>query len=335
MESSQVLGANLIQVASDQLLKSDNPKSLVFNVTIAETRFRIYLSSQALWDLIHPALSWQAQSSGPEPDVEIFALEGVGTIHSPWMLEDFLDGSRIKGLENGNVLGTFELESTTLNLYDSSTRKGLFWVQSANDVPDWEFGAPLRRIFEWALLERGFQVIHSAGVGKGLNGVLLSGSGGAGKSTTTAMCLGRDFKTTGDDYCAISVSGPHKVFGLYGLLKLVPGAVGTEDLQDLTWLKRRIDGKVHYKIEQKMVKFLEINAIVFPKVTDRPKQLSPIPPKDAFLRLLSSTLNQSTNPQVQLFEALGALSRSVPAFELEVGSDFDPLNRNLSALCAR
>lgn len=335
MGSSQVAGSKLIQDASEQLLQVDNPKPLVFNITIAETRFRIYVSSQDLWDLIHPALSWKAQTPGPEPDIEIFALEGVAGMVSPWMLEDFLDGSRIKGLENGAVLGTFELESTTLSLYDRSTRRGLFWVKSAIDLPDWEFGAPLRRIFEWALLDRGFHVIHSAGVGKRGNGVLLSGSGGAGKSTTTAMCLSNDFETTGDDYCAISATSPHKVFGIYGLLKLVPGAVGTEGLPNSTWLKRRIDGKVHYKIEQKMVESLVINAIVFPKVAVSTKQLVPVSPKNAFLRLLSSTLNQSTNPQIQLFEALSALSRSVAAFELEVGPDFDLVSRNLSDLCAK
>jgi hypothetical protein len=335
MESSQVAGSKLILNASEQLLQSANPKPLVFSVTIAETNFRIHVASQALWDLIHPALSWQAQALGPDPDIEIFALEGVDAIESPWMLEDFLDGSRINGLETGDVLGTFELDSTTLNLYDRPSRRGLFWVKSASELPDWEFGAPLRRIFEWALLDRGFHVIHSAGVGIGENGILLSGSGGAGKSTTTAVCLSNDFKTTGDDYCAISVTSPHKVYGIYGLLKLVPGAVGTEALPNSSWLKRRIDGKVHYKIEQKMVESLAINAIVFTKVVVSAKQLVPVSPKDSFLRLLSSTLNQATNPQVQLFEALGALSRSIPAFELEVGSDFDSLSKSLRDLCAK
>jgi len=335
MESSQAAGSKLIQDVSEQLLQSENPKPLVFNITIAETRFRIYLSSQALWDVIHPALSWQSQPEGPEPDIEIFALEGAGTIVSPWTLEDFLDGSRIKGLEKGDVLGTFEIESTTLNLFDRATQRGLFWVKSTSDLPDWEFGAPLRRIFEWALLDRGFHVIHSAGVGKGENGVLLSGSGGAGKSTTTAICLGNDFETTGDDYCAISATSPHKVFGIYGLIKLVPGAVGTEGLPNSTWLNQRIDGKVHYKMEQKMVESFVINAIVFPKVAVSQKQLLAVSPNKAFLGLLSSTLNQSTNPQIQLFEALGSLSKSVAAFELEVGPDFDLVSRNLSDLCAK
>jgi hypothetical protein len=88
-------------------------------------------------------------------------------------------------------------------------------------------------------------------------------------------------------------------------------------------------------MEQKMVESFVINAIVFPKVAVSQKQLVTVSPNKAFLGLLSSTLNQSTNPQIQLFEALGTLSKSVAAFELEVGPDFDLVSRNLSDLCAK
>jgi hypothetical protein len=333
METNQLAGSKLIEEASNLFRAGKTPSHLELHLTIADTKLCIHAGSQAMWNLIYPALAWLAESPNSEPDIEIFALDGVGEIESPWDVESFLLGNRISGLTSGQTLGTFDVENSILNLFDRSTRQGLFWVQSLGELPEWEFGAPLRKIFEWALLDKGFQVVHTAAVGFGSQGVLLCGPGGAGKSTTTALCLSTDFVTTGDDYCAISVSKPHKVYGIYGLLKLVPGSVGARSLASLAWVHERSDGKVHYSIEQNMTRSLLVKAIVFPKVSDSPQELIQVAPRDALLRLLSSTLNQATNPQAEILETLGSLSKSVRAVELNVGSDFDLARQQLAKLC--
>ena len=333
MKITQLAGSKLIEEASNLFRIRNEPSSLALHIKVADTKISIHVKSQAMWDLIYPALAWLAEPSGSDPDIEIFALDGAGVIESPWNVENFLDGNRISGLESGEILGTFDIEMSILNLFDRSSNQGLFWIQSLSELPEWEFGAPLRKIFEWALLDRGLQVIHSAAIGFGNQGVLLCGPGGSGKSTTTALCLNSEFATTGDDYCAITVSSPHKVYGIYGLLKLVPGSVGAKSLGGLSWVSKRSDGKVHYKIEEKMVRSLSVRAIVFPRVFDSTQELNQMTPREALLRLLSSTLNQATNPQGDLFEALVSLSKSVRAFELNVSSDFDAARDQLGKLC--
>lgn len=333
MDNIQLAGSKLIEEASNLFRIRQEPNSLSLHIRVADTKICIHVASEAMWDLIYPALAWLAEPSFSDPDIEIFALDGAGVIESPWNVENFLDGNRISGLESGKILGTFDIENSILNLFDRTSNQGLFWIQSLSELPEWEFGAPLRKIFEWALLDRGLQVIHSAAVGHGNQGVLLCGPGGSGKSTTTALCLNSDFYTTGDDYCAISVSSPHIVYGIYGLLKLVPGSVGAKKLGILSWVNQRSDGKVHYKIERKMVRSLSVRAIVFPKVSDSTQELARMTPREALLRLLSSTLNQATNPQGELFEALVSLSKSIEAFELNVNSDFDDARKQLGQLC--
>jgi len=333
MEITQLAGSKLIEQASNLFRISKEPSFLALHIKVAETKISIHVASQAMWDLIYPALAWLAEPSVSDPDIEIFALDGAGVIESPWNVKNFLDGNRISGLESGEILGTFDIENSILNLFDRSSNQGLFWIQSLNELPEWEFGAPLRKIFEWALLDRGLQVIHSAAIGFGNQGVLLCGPGGSGKSTTTALCLNSDFVTTGDDYCAITVSSPHTVYGIYGLLKLVPGSVGAKNIAGLSWVNERSDGKVHYKIEQKMVRSLSVKAIVFPRVSDTTQELIQMTPRATLLRLLSSTLNQATNPQGELFEALVSLSKSVKAFELNVSPDFDSARQQLGKFC--
>lgn len=333
METTQIAGAKLIEEVSNLFQISKGSNSLVLHLKVADTKICIHVASQGMWDLIYPALAWQAEPSGSDPDIEIYALDGAGAIESPWNVENFLHGNRISGLTSGKILGTFDIENSILNLFNRATGKGLFWVQSLHELPEWEFGAPLKKIFEWALIDRGLQIIHSAAVGIGSQGVLLCGPGGSGKSTTTALCLSSNFATTGDDYCAISISNPHRVYGIYSLLKLVPESVGANSLANSAWIKERSDGKVHYKIEHKMVKSFSVKAIVFPKVSNSTQHLTQMTPREALLRLLASTINQATNPQVEFFETLMSLSKSVKAFELSVDSVFKHAKQQLGELC--
>lgn len=334
METTQLAGSMLIEQASKLFGALEVSENLGFQIKIGETRIRIHVASKDMRDLILPALAWGEDDFTGEPDIEIFALDGPGVIESPWTREDFIEGGRIRGLSDGEVLGSFDIENSMLNLFDRTSNRGLFWVQSLSELPEWEFGAPFRRIFEWALIDRGIQVIHCAAVGIESQAVLLCGPGGSGKSTTTALCLANGFQTTGDDYCAISVSAPHMVYGIYGLLKLVPGSLGTEDFVNPISIKQRSDGKAHFKIENKMKESFSVKAIVFPKVSHFTQEPNQLTKREALIRLMGSTLNQATNPQPEILGALGSLAKSVNTFELNAGPDFDKVRQQLEKLCS-
>jgi len=333
--SSQAVGSRFVQETASKFLSNKGKNSQELDIKIADTRIRIHTASQELRDFIYPALKWQSDDSAHNPDIEIYALEGPETVTPPWSVDEYAEGNRLRGLESGIVLASFDIQNKTLSIFDRSTKQGIFWTPSANNLPEWEFGAPLRNLLTWALLDSGLHLVHAAAVGKKGIGVLLCGSGGAGKSTTTALCLQNGFHTAGDDYCAISVNNGPRVYGIYGLLKLVPGAMGTASLSNPQGFRERSDGKMHYSIEPSMCKSLAIGSIVFTKVCDETKTITRLSPRDGLLRLMSSTLSQAIIPQHELFEAMGVFSKAVRAFEFEVGSDIDNVRKTLDELCAK
>jgi hypothetical protein len=297
-------------------------QSRVLDIAVAGFSIRINVSSDPLWNLISPALEGQA-SPVPvsNPDIEIFAIEGDGLINFPWLSENGYEDVTNAGDWPEALLATYSSDYSTLSMFDRSSNYGLFWVRSTRDIPEWEFGAPLRNILTWAFLDRGLHLVHAAGVGVADAGVMISGPGGAGKSTTTAVCLQAGFKTTGDDYCVISPSHPARIFSLYGMMKLVPGALGTTSMVDSKLTEPRSDGKVHFDITKSMANSLTISAILFTTVGERTLEPVALSSKEALLRLIPSTWAQTALPQAELLQSLSKLAESTRSFRLEVGPD--------------
>ena len=165
----QEVASELIRETTDRYLSELNSESEIVDFQIGPVGIRVHVSSKGLHEFIYPAFAWNARPSNVEPDVEIFALDGDDSIVSPWGLGDFLDGNKVRGLESGDVLAAFDLQHGVLNMFDRTTKRGLFWTAQSERLPEWEFGAPLRIILTWALIDHGLQVIHSAGIGKHAN----------------------------------------------------------------------------------------------------------------------------------------------------------------------
>jgi len=297
-------------------------QSRVLDIAVAGYTIRIHVSAEPLWNLIYPALANRACTSPvSDPEIEIFAVEGAGVINFPWNTGSGGESVGIAGTGTEDVLATFSSDYLTLSMFDRSSSRGLFWVRSAKDLPEWEFGAPLRNILTWAFLDRGLHLVHAAGVGVADKGVMISGPGGAGKSTTTAVCLQAGFRTTGDDYCLVSTSQPPQIYSLYGMMKLVPGALGTTSMVDVRVTEPRSDGKVHFDIASSMTTSMTITAILFTTVGVRTLEPVALTSKEALLRLIPSTWAQTAFPQKELLHSLSALAQSIRSFQLEVGSD--------------
>jgi hypothetical protein len=319
---------------SVQRFKSEfRSQSRVLDIAVAGHTIRIHVSAEPLWNVIYPALAHQAHTSlVSDPEIEIFAVEGAGVINFPWNTGTGGDSVRIEGSSIEDVFATFSSDYSTLSMFDRSSSRGLIWVRSPKDLHEWEFGAPLRNILTWAFLDRGLHLVHAAGVGVADKGVMISGPGGAGKSTTTAICLQAGFQTTGDDYCVVSTSQPPQIYSLYGMMKLIPGALGTTSMVDVRLTEPRSDGKVHFDIASSMTTSLTITAILFTTVGVRTLEPVSLTYKEALLRLIPSTWAQTALPQKELLHSLSALAQSIRSFQLEVGPDSDRIPEIVSGL---
>jgi hypothetical protein len=314
---------------------NSNPNYSKINLKIAKCNIRIHLATQALFDYVSPAFEWhpEIEIEVARPDIEIFVIENNADVELPWKKEDFLEGSRIRGLVQGDLLATYDLKYSNLSMFDTKTNKGLFVVDSADLMPEWEFGAPLRNVLTWALASRGIYLVHTAAVGIAGKGILISGPGGSGKSTTTALATQNGFETTGDDYCAVSLNGVPKAHAVYGLLKLVPERFGTSTALEKTNSQVRSDGKVHFKLGLTMVSEINLGAIVFPQVTESTNKPTLLSQRDSFLRLMASSMSQLATPDAGLFRTLTQLANTIPAYKWEIGPDTNELMNNLRKLC--
>ena len=72
------------------------------------------------------------------------------------------------------------------------------------------------------------QLVHSGAVGIGGQGVLLTGIGGSGQSTTCLLCLEAGLDFAGDDYTAFELVGGSsaRVHSLYSSAKVDPVTLG-------------------------------------------------------------------------------------------------------------
>jgi hypothetical protein len=72
------------------------------------------------------------------------------------------------------------------------------------EIPPWELAIPFRTVFNSWFQRLGGQIIHGAAVGDANNAVILTGIGGAGKSSTALSCLTHpNLYYLSDDLCLL------------------------------------------------------------------------------------------------------------------------------------
>lgn len=113
----------------------------------------------------------------------------------------------------------FQQASNTFTLLDKHTSQAVMWINDVNALPEWERSFPLRSLlYEW-LRESTDLFLHAGAVGTDAGGVLLTGRGGSGKSTSTLACLSSDLKYLGDDFVMVNTDSLD-AYSLYNVAKL-------------------------------------------------------------------------------------------------------------------
>lgn len=105
-------------------------------------------------------------------------------------------------------------------LFNMESGCGLYWIRDEHALPSWEPGSPLRIFLHWLAWKTGNQLIHAAGLEWNGTGILLTGPGGSGKSTTTAAAIKAGWKTIGDDFVLLSDSKVPLASCIYDTIKL-------------------------------------------------------------------------------------------------------------------
>lgn len=281
-----------------------------------------------------PGVTHRAAPSPPagRAPIRLDALDtsatGLRLPATTWRWDDFT-------YRSGGLLLEFESERRILTLTDHDRRHVLTWTQSGR-TGAWEFAAPWRPLLDRLLAPLGHTMVHAASIGRAGRTVLLAGPGGSGKSTAVHAALDQGFETVGDDFLLLPAGTTGIVESLYRTTRLRPTSP-------------RFDPRVHRVVDDgfgndKALAFVDethpgqlvlrqdVAAIVAPVITGRARSvLVPVSPIEILRALVpSSILLADRRPEA--LPRLVALTRAVPGYRLESGTDLDDLVGTVASL---
>jgi len=312
---------------------------------VAGLRLRLRFAGSALIPAIVPALAHLEVERAGDADftIDLFDAASTGT-PLPFLAARFVELTRlrwwevlqgrreIKGLNGADIQAVFHLGPDILVLRDAPRRRGLYWVEQAESIPYYEKGYPLSVLLNWWLGSRQRLMVHAASIGGAAGGVLLTGRGGSGKSTTTLACMTAGLTIAGDDYAAIEL-GSGVVHSLYNTVKLktradvdrFPGLA--ERVSNLDRIGEEVDAEkamvfLHEHYPERLVPSLPVRAILVPRIVDAVETvIVPAPAAAAFKALAPSTLFQLPGNAHATFRALAQVVRDIPSYEIQLGRD--------------
>jgi hypothetical protein len=120
-----------------------------------------------------------------------------------------------RGYHQGNIYLHYFDFIDAISLINVEKNRAYYIVRHAEMLPWWVSASPLQVILHCWLQEKGLQLTHSAAISNGTNGILLTGKGGSGKSTTVLSCVREGLYYLGEDYCILEPSDPPNVHSIY------------------------------------------------------------------------------------------------------------------------
>ena len=299
--------------------------------TIAGLPVRLRFAGPALISPIMQAFE-HLDLSDSEPLLTVCLWDTASTgkkmLAPPWQGEDFLARGVIQGYNDERIYTAFQHGSGAVNMLDAERNLAVFWVPTADELPYWEKGSPLRTILHWWLARNERQLVHGAAVGNHRGAVLIGGKGGSGKSTSALACLKSDLLYIGDDYTVLGNDPRPTVYSLYNSAK-----INADNVERLPHLLEKLSNPdrlnsekallfVHEHYPAKTVAGLPLRAILLPRVTGLPEtNLKKSSTAHALAALAPSTIFQLPRAGAEAFKFLAGIAKQVPCFTFEVGTD--------------
>ena len=181
--------------------------------------------------------------------------------------------------------------------------------------------------------------IHAAGLSSGGQGLLFTGTTGAGKSTLCVALLRAGFGLLGDDTLFLSQSEAGiRAQAFPDEIDVTEQTLGFfSELSALTDARKNLRNKTQVAAERvyqsRWVESCIPRVLIFPRVANKPASvLKPFDPEQALMELATNImLTEARSSQAHL-DALGGLIRQCKCYRLETGRDFDTLPERLREL---
>jgi hypothetical protein len=299
----------------------------------ADRALTLRFAGPAMSSALLPALA-HLRDDPPHPrrdDVEIAvwdsATTGVNAPPPPWGAADVGVHGLVQGGHAERFRALWDARHRTLSLFDTLTRRGVFWARDAAQLPWHERAAPMRVLLNWALTGGGRQLLHAGAVGDGDRAVLLGGASGAGKSTLALACLQDGLGLMGEDRVILDFAGSTPVaHSVYSSAKL--NADSAAMLPGLAAAFERHGGGDDEKVVLQLhgarlgplLARARVAAVVLPTVSEPAGELRRVAGGRALLAIGPSTVLPMPDA-AEALQATGRLLRVVPTYALSVGPD--------------
>ncbi len=274
-------------------------------------------------------LNVSTNHSSPELTIHLWesASTGVKMPPRPWGRDDTIARGEVRGFNDGNICVALSADVGAVSVCNIKENAAVFWIRSAEHLPLYERGAPLRWILHWWMRQHDKFLIHAGLVGLMGQGVLLVGKGGSGKSTTALSCLAEGWNYLADDYCLVQAVDPLLGYSVYSTAKL-----NHQHLQSFPELLR-VDRSPFSSQEEKALLYLSskysanlchhipLKAILIPKIVEQVESKAvPATSSVALKALAPSSLFQLPSTGYSDFRALTEIVKRVPAYILQLGT---------------
>ena len=290
-------------------------------------------------DSLTSALSHLEIEKADRSDLTICVWDSFSTktapIEFPW--SQYLCDIRgeVRGYNSDRIYTLVDIHTKVLNLFDREKNLALYWIKDHRQLPWWAGGSPFQFIFHWWLRLNGFQLTHSAAVGRPEGGVLLAGKSGSGKSTTALSCLKAKMKVVSEDYCFLGDLPDISAFNLYNSVKIDDTTLNwfPEFKKEIANVNRKSGEKALLYCRENILPKLPLKALLLPKIrqTDE-SSLEPIDFSKAIGSLSISTLWQLPRAGTAAFLHLKRISEALPCYLLNLGRDLSEPPRLIESL---
>jgi len=300
------------------------------DIRLCDQRLRLRFSSSRLQSSLTRALNHCVvpKISHAESDFVIHVFDGTSGVslpQSPWLTTDFQRRGEVNGHFSDDIIASYLVGPDILNIYHKRLQQAVYWIRNGRHIPFYEQAAPFRHLIHWLLREKGWLLVHGAGVGDRNNrGLLVVGKGGIGKSTMAiTAALDGGMKFCGDDYCAIHTSPPHRLTSVYLTAKLTEKTMEMVSLSPADAVPGDEEKKVFFigeMMAKQAAESLDLKGFVLPGLcpAETPPGLRMMDSGEVARHLAVSSLYQMPHAGAKEFACLAETARSLPGWRLTV-----------------
>ena len=311
-------------------------------VNVAGSSVRLVFAGPRMEQKFMPALAHLAGGAVLAPDATLYVWDSDSTatsmISPPCDHTCFTHRGDIRGFSSRTVRSAFNWSEYAVSLLDTAAGVGIYWVDSSENLPYWVKSSPLRSLFHWLMEQRGLQLIHAAAIGTERGGVLLTGKGGLGKSTTALAGLASGMSFAGDDYVVVALEPEPTAHSLYCTAKVSPNQLRAfPELASLVRGAAAQDEKaviyLHPDLRERFARALPLRFVLTPRFgTTAATEFEPISPVQLHQAAAFTTMSQLPHAGMRTHDFIGKLVQEVPGGRILLGRDLQAIPVAISRL---